>query len=151
MKQPDIHTLHAELVHAAAEIQFVLNYDNNGQAVILDIDQKNVQRALEKYFSIHGIPVYGELPTGLKNGVNLEFTTGFEFVEGSLEVYLSGLKLNGNINDPDRDYTPYIDNDGFTIHLDPNKAWRLNKAPKQNEPFYINYKKRITFNTKGGT
>jgi hypothetical protein len=149
---PEIHELHAELVHAAAEIQFVLSYLNGVlPASITDIGEKNVQAVLEKYFSLNGIPVINEVPVGLRNGQNLVYTTAAEFIVGTLEVFLSGLKLNGNPADADRDYDVAVTNDGFTILLAPNKSYRLNKAPKQNEGLLVNYRKRITFNTKGGT
>lgn len=149
---PDIHELHAELIHAAAEVQFALAYLNGIlPASITDIGELNVQAALEKYFSIHGVPVYGEQPPGLKNNNNLVYATSFEFVAGTLEVYLSGLKLNGDQADPDKDYTPAVTNDGFTINTAPLIKYRLNRPPQQFEPLYVNYRKRITFNTIGGT
>ena len=149
---PEIHTFHAELIHAAVDIPFALQYLNGIlPASITDIGEKNVQRVLEKYFSLHGIPVSDEIPGGLRNGSNLVFTTAFEFVAGTLEVWLSGLKLNGNPADPERDYDISVSNDGFTLLLAPTKSWRLNKAPKQREGLLVNYRKRITFNTKGGT
>ena len=149
---PDIHTFHAELVHAAVDVPFALAYLNGIlPATITDINQKNVQRVLEKYFSIAGIPIVNERPGGAKNGVNLVYTTAVEFVEGSLEVWLSGLKLNGDLTDADRDYSPNLTNDGFTIHIDAAKPHRLNRAPRQFESLLVSYRKRITFNTKGGT
>lgn len=148
----DMHTLHAELIHKALDIRFQLNYDNGGNpASIIDIDKKNVQFALESYWSKAGLPILNEIPGGVKNRVNLLFTTAFEFIPGTLEVYLSGLHLNGDQSDPDRDFNVNGTNDGFTLILAPNKPFGLNCPPFKNEPLYVNYRKRITFDTKGGT
>lgn len=153
----DIHTLHAELIHKAADIQFQLDYTNGiNPASITDLPNgKNVQRLLEQYFSKVGIPILNELPAGAKNHVNLTFQTAFEFVPGTLEVFLSGLKLNGDQADPDRDYNVTTAGPNaykeFVLILAPNKHHALNTPPMQNEGLYVNYAKRITFNTKGGT
>lgn len=37
--------------------------------------------------------VYGETPAGVLNGVNATFTSAYEFVPESVEVFLNGLKL----------------------------------------------------------
>lgn len=152
----DIFTEHAPLIHKAREIQFQLGYDNGGDpASITDIDKRNVQFALESYWSKVGIPVVNEIPSGAKNRVNLVYETADEFVPNTLEVFLSGLKLNGVQTDPERDYT--VTTVGplafkqFTIVLAPGSAHRLNKAPYQDEPLLVSYGKRITFDTKGGT
>ena len=148
----DIFTLHAALNHAATEIQFALNYLNGtDQANITDIDKHNVQQILERYFSIWGIPIQHEIPDGLKDKINLHYRTEFEFIPGSLQVILSGVELNGNQSDPERDFTVDGDNKGFTLVLAPNAAHRLNSPPRQYEPLHVNYLKRITFNTKGGS
>lgn len=147
----DIHTLHAELIHVARDIYFQIAYTNGGPATITDLGQKNVQGALEAYFSKAGLPIHNEIPGGTKNSVNLLFTTAFEFIPGTLEVWLSGLKLNGKQTDPDRDYDEFVTANGFLLILDPNNPSKLNKAPKQFESLTVNYKKRMTFNTKGGT
>lgn len=149
----DIHTMHAPLIHAAAEIQFALEYLNGGDpASITDIDKRNVQAALESYFSKCGVPVTHEIPIGDKNRQNLEFETEFEFIPGTLQVVLSGMLLNGNQSDPARDFE--VDTSTykkFTLLLAPNDASRLNSPPRQYETLFVNYRKRITFNTIGGT
>lgn len=148
----DIHTCHAELVHAAAEVQFALSYLNGSlPAQITDLDKHNVQAILEQYFSIHGIPITAELPIGLKNRVNLSYRTNYEFIPSSLEVILSGITLNGNQLAADRDFNVHPDNKGFTLITSPNRSSALNGAPRQDEPLFVNYRKRITFNTFGGT
>ena len=148
----DIHSLHAELIHKARDIQFQINYDNNGNpASITCIGEKNVQFALESFFSKNGLPIKNELPVGIKNNVNLTYIVVDEYIPGSLEVFLSGTKLNGNQADPDRDYDEDPINSMFVIRLDVEKRFRLNAPPQQDEGLYVNYSKRITFNTKGGT
>jgi len=148
----DIHSLHAELIHKARDIQFQIVYDNNGNpASIICIDEKNVQSALESFFGQTGLPIKNELPVGTKNNVNLTYNVISEYIPGSLEVFLSGIKLNGDQTDPDRDYDEDPINSMFVIKLDTEKRYRLNAPPQQDEGLYVNYSKRITFNTKGGT
>lgn len=149
----DIFELHPELRHVARDIVFQLAYTNGIlPATITDLGtQKNVQSILEKYFSQVGIIISNEIPIGAKNGVNLIFNTANEFIPGTLKVVLSGLTLNGNQADSERDFTVNGTNDGFTINLDGNKSWRLNSPPKQREELIVHYAKRITFDTKGGT
>jgi len=148
----DIHSLHAELIHKARDIQFQILYDNNGNpASIICIDEKNVQAVLESFFGQNGIPIKNELPTGVKNNVNLTYVVANEYIPGSLEIFLSGIKLNGDQTDPDRDYDEDPTNSMFVIRLDVEKRYRLNAPPQQDEGLYVNYSKRITFDTKGGT
>ena len=151
----DIFTEHAALIHTARDVIFQILYTNGIlPASIIDINQKNVQMALESYFSQVGIPIVNEHPTGIKDNQNLIYITDTEFIPATLEVILSGNTLNGDQLDPDRDYdiitTGPNTNKGFTLRLDPNKAHRLNKPPQQYEDLRCNYGKRITFNTKGG-
>lgn len=153
-KCEDIIDLHAPLIHKAADIETQIAYDNGGNPATVDLQGKNVQRMLEEYYSLVGIPIKGELPTGPKNSTNLTYTTASEFIPATLEVFLSGVKLNGDQADPDRDYdiigTGPNENKGFTLIIDNNKPHVLNAPPFQNEGLYVNYGKRITFNTKGG-
>ena len=80
-------------------------------------------------------------PDGAQDNQNLIFylPNGETFVEGSLEVYLSCLHLNGNQTDTERDLLYLPDNSGFIIVLDPEDRWRLNRPPLQDEPLLINY------------
>lgn len=152
----DIFTLHAPLIHKARDVEFQFHYENGvATAFIADINEKNVQFALEKYFSLVGIPVVNEIPIGSKDCVNLTFLTAYEFIPNTLEVNLSGIKLNGNQSDTHRDYDVITSgvntNRGFTLRLEPNDPNRLNCPPFKDEPLTVSYAKRITFNTKGGT
>ena len=90
------------------------------------------------------------IPTGSKNNVNLEYFLPDEYIAGTLEVFLSGNRLNGDQSDPDRDYTEDSTAKRFIIELDPENQHRLNAPPFQGEGFIVNYRKRITFSTKGG-
>jgi hypothetical protein len=149
--KPDIHALHVEKTHAARGVVMQTQYTNGGDiATILDLDKaKNIQYGLEQYFSLVGIPKTGIEPIGDKDSLNLVYETPEEFVVGTLEVFLSGDKL-----DP-QDFL--VTNTGpeanrqFTIVLNPNDPERLNAPPFQNEPLTVSYSKRITFNTRGGT
>lgn len=155
----DIITFHAPLIHTASDVQYQLKYKNgvlDAEIQLLGgISNTNVQRALENYWSEVGIPIFNERPTGSKNSVNLTFVTTNEFIPGTLQVYLSGLMLNGDQPDPDRDYDVVtVGPDAyksFVLKLDASKEYRLNAPPFQNEPLTTNYAKRITFNTIGGT
>lgn len=150
----DIIDLHAPLIHKAADIETQIAYDNGGNPATIGLSGKNAQRILEEYWSLVGIPIKGEQPIGSKDSVNLTYTTANEFIPATLEVFLSGLKLNGDQSDPDRDYDIISvgpnTNKGFTLRLDINKPHMLNAPPFQNEGLYVNYGKRITYNTKGG-
>jgi len=81
------------------------------------------------------------VPIGLKNGVNLDYVlpNNETFLEGSLNVFLSGIHLNGNQLDIDKDFEVYPDNSGFTILIDPSKSYRLNAPPKCMESLLISY------------
>ena len=81
------------------------------------------------------------VPIGLKNGVNLEYTlpNNEAFIDGTLSVFLSGIHLNGDQLDSDKDYEIYPDKTGFKILIDPSKSYRLNSAPKCIEDLLISY------------
>ena len=98
-KCEDIIDLHAPLIHKAADIETQIAYDNAGSPATIDLNGKNAQRILEEYWSLVGIPVKGEQPTGLKNSTNLTYTTADDFIPATLEVFLSGVKLNGDQGD----------------------------------------------------
>jgi len=150
--EKDIHTLHAELIHKARDIQFQLKYKNGLTDAEIKLlgGKPNLQFVLESYFSKVGLPVRNETPTGVKNNVNLNFATLNEFIPGTLEVYLGGDKLNGDQSDANRDFVETTNQKGFTIELDASKPYRLNCPPMQDESLEVSYQRRITFNTKGG-
>ena len=86
-----------------------------------------------------GIPVKNEVPGGARDCANLAFTTAFEFVPGTLEVYLDGRKMT-----PGLDYNEDIGFQSFTFLLNPNDKNRLKVAPKDSEDILVNYCRRIT-------
>lgn len=149
----DIHTLHAALVHAASEIQFALEYPNGADtATITDIGKLNLQEVLESYFSQLGVPILHERPMGDRGCPgDVVFETYHEFIPDTLQVVLSGMVLNGDQADPKRDFTILPGNKSFRIEIDPTDRERLSAAPGDAETFFVNYRKRITFNTRGGT
>lgn len=107
---------------------------------IQGIGGSNAQDFLENFLSLNGIPVIGEIPGGLKNCVNLVFTTSFEFIPGTLQVFLSGLRLESGV-----DYTEAVNNQGFTILIDASNRSRLNKPPLDSESFTVNYSRKVIF------
>jgi uncharacterized protein YaiE (UPF0345 family) len=107
---------------------------------IQGIAGSNAQDFLENFLSLNGIPVIGEIPGGSRNCVNLAFTTSFEFIPGSLQVFLGGLRL-----EPGLDYTESVNNQGFTILINASDRNRLNKAPLGSESFLVNYSRRVIY------
>jgi len=99
-KCEDIFSFHAELIHKAADVQQQTQYQNGANtAQIIDVVGGNVQRFLENLLSKTGLPIKNEIPSGNLDNQNLLYTTEFEFIPDSLEVYLSGIMLNGNQDD----------------------------------------------------
>lgn len=90
--------------------------------------------------------VYCVIPVGVKDGVNLVYQFPDEFLPETLEVFLGGLKLNGDQSDPDRDYTVTTTGPNafkeITIEIDPSEPHRLNVAPCPNEELCANYDKK---------
>ena len=82
-----------------------------------------------------------EEPVGLKNNDNLEFYLpgGKRFVEGTLRVYLSGLRMVDCPASSRRDIEPMSDRTGFIFLLEPNDRNRLNCPPQQDEPLTVSY------------
>lgn len=85
--------------------------------------------------------VYGESPLGAKDNVNLTYQTSSPFIPGSLAVYLSGDRIRND------DFTPGLDNQSFTLILNPYDPTRLNAPPQQDESLVIDYDRLIVCNT----
>ena len=83
------------------------------------------------------IHVQGEEPGGVKNNVNLAFTTVDEFFAGTLEVYLGGDRLCPE------DVIESVDLKSFTLVLTPNDPGRLGSPPDQFERMVVDYLKNI--------
>ena len=84
--------------------------------------------------------VYGEPPIGAKNNVNLSYQTTSPFIPGSLAVYLSGDRLRND------DFISGVDNQSFTLVLNPNDPTRLSAPPQQDESFVVDYDRLIVCN-----
>lgn len=70
---------------------------------------------------------------GVKNNVNLEFTTSFKFAPGTLEVLLDGSELT-----PGSDFDELPNYQGFLIKLSDNIN-RLKLAPENDEDLRVKY------------
>lgn len=79
------------------------------------------------------------IPGGDINCSNLVFTTPDTFVEGSLEVFLDGSRLEDSL-----DYAVNPTNSGFTLILDPSDSNRLKLAPQSQEKLTVNYIKKCS-------
>lgn len=73
---------------------------------------------------IDSFPIKGEVPIGLIDGVNTEFYLLYPRVEGSLEVFVNGLKT-----------TAFTDTGGFLIFDEP---------PLEDSSIVVNYRTRST-------
>lgn len=87
--------------------------------------------------------VIGEVPSGTKNSINLDYRTANKFQPSTLQVFLSGLCQRTIPSDATRDVDIHGDNQGFTFRLQPNAANGLREAPGQNEPLVCNYIKEF--------
>jgi len=113
----------------------LINLDN-----VVGVSGDNSEEFLFNYLSLVGIPIKHEIPGGAVNCSNLNFTTQYEFIPGTIQVWLDGNKLEFGV-----DYIETTDNMGFTILLDPNDRNRLHSAPKDSERITISYCRRIIF------
>lgn len=106
----------------------VIQSSNANTFVVFSIGTKDVlnelpaqiQSLLEKAW------VYNEVPFGVQNGINVVFTTAFNFESGKTRLFLNGLRLflgSGN------DYTETAP-DEIT----------LNQAPESNDILLIDYR-----------
>lgn len=133
-----IHTLHVALVHALAEIQA----DLSNISPVLHPVNANAQELIEKYLTLAGLPVKNEVPVGLTNNVNLAYDTAFEFIPGSLEVFVDGRKLTPGVG---KDYVENATFDGFDILINASASNRLNSPVMQSEELLVNYLRRVIF------
>lgn len=133
-----IHTAHAALVHALAEIQIDLTRISS----VLHPTNANAQEFLELYLTLAGLPVKNEVPAGATNNLNLAYGTAFEFIPGTLEVFVDGRKLTGGIG---KDYVENVNFDGFDILINADDGNRLNSPIQQTEELVVNYHRRVIF------
>jgi hypothetical protein len=78
--------------------------------------------------------VFGEIPIGAVNGINTIFSTEFEYVSGTLSVYLDGVKKNQT------DITE-LSNQSFQFVVDATNPNGMNQAPSCNEIIAVSYVK----------
>lgn len=85
-----------------------------------------LRRSVEAYISDSYI--VDEIPSGLLNGVNLVYTTAFDFDPGTLTVYLNGQALHSGVGN---DYTmsesggPTTGFDTITFLRPPAKSYEV--------------------------
>ena len=72
--------------------------------------------------------------------MNLSYQTQYEFVSGSLEVFLGDLKMK-----PVLDYAVSGNQQGFGFILDAGNGSRLNRPPTDLEDLLVNYRRRIVY------
>jgi len=99
----------------------------------------NAQLFLENLLELTGIPIKNEFPIGKKNCSNLLYETTFEFIPGTLEVFLDGNKLTQGL-----DYAENVDHKGFSILLS-SATNRLSSAPKFDEDLVVSYCRKVIF------
>lgn len=107
---------------------------------VVGVSGADAQEFIFNYLSLVGIPIKNEVAQGETNCQNLIYNTEYEFIAGSLQVFLDGNKLENGV-----DFAENPGNQGFTILLDPNDGNRLKTAPRDNERVTTAYCRRIIF------
>jgi hypothetical protein len=107
---------------------------------IVGVSGDDFQTFIENYLSIAGLPIVNEVPIGVRNAVNVSYQTQYEFVSGSLEVFLGDLKMK-----PVLDYAVSGNQQGFGFILDAGNGSRLNRPPTDLEDLLVNYRRRIVY------
>ena len=107
---------------------------------IVGVSGDNFQIFMENFLSINGLPIVNEVPIGARNSVNVSYQTQYEFVSGSLEVFLGDLKMA-----PIFDYGVSGNQQGFGFILNADDGSRLNKPPTELEDLLVNYRRRIVY------
>jgi len=77
--------------------------------------------------------VFNEIPSEPKNCSNINFTTQQEFISDTIEVFIDGKKLDSS------DFTVGIDNQSFSLIIDPSDRNGLTKPPSSDEIISVNY------------
>lgn len=107
---------------------------------IVGVSGNDFQTFIENLLSQTGLPIINEVPIGARNHVNVSYQTLYEFIPGSLEVFLGDLKMT-----PGDDYSVSGNNQGFGFIIDAGDRSRLNKPPTDSEDLLVNYNRRIIF------
>jgi hypothetical protein len=79
------------------------------------------------------IIVVNETPIGIKNCFNNSFRTVYPFINGTLEVYIDGIKID------QIGYLTHIDLQGFTFLIDETDSKKLNRPITNIETLTVNY------------
>jgi len=86
-----------------------------------------------------GVLVKNVTPTGAIDCDNIDYTVPDEFVPGTLEIWLDGIKLDGN------QFTENLDHKGFQLVIDPNNKNGLQEPVSPSESLSVNYCKKVVF------
>ena len=81
--------------------------------------------------------VVNESPTGIQNNSNNTFTTEYPFSEGTLEIYIDGVKVDRSA------YIANGDNTGWEFVIDPTDPKKLNAPISDIETLTVNYLREI--------
>jgi hypothetical protein len=90
--------------------------------------------------SISDVIVVNEIPIGIKNCSNNSFRTMYDFISGTLEPYIDGIKIDST------SYLEHIDLGGFTLLVDPTNSKKLNRPITNTETLTVNYLRKISSN-----
>jgi len=123
-------------LHGNIQLSKILIDETN----ISGVSGGDTQTFIENYLSIVGIPIKNEVAEGQKNCFNLVYTTTYEFIPDTLEVFLDGNKLTQGL-----DFIEALDHMGFTIILDPASPNRLASPPRDDEDLVVSYCRRVIF------
>lgn len=84
--------------------------------------------------------VVNEIPIGIKNCSNNSFRTMYDFISGTLEPYIDGVKIDTS------GYLEHIDMGGFTFLIDPSDSKKLNRPLTNTETLTVNYLRSTSSN-----
>jgi hypothetical protein len=83
--------------------------------------------------SITDIIVVNENPLGIKNCFNNSFRTAYPYIDGTLEIYIDGIKIDQT------GFLTHIDLQGFTFLIDETDSKKLNRPIMNTESLSVNY------------
>ena len=78
-----------------------------------------------------------EIPIGVKNCLNNSFETQYNFIMGTLEIYIDGNKIDSD------NFIENIDLKGFTFLIDETDSKKLNRPIMNTETLSVNYLRSI--------
>jgi len=86
---------------------------------------------------ITDIIVVNEIPLGIKNCLNNSFRTRYPYIDGSLEIYIDGIKIDTT------GFLTHIDLQGFTFLIDDTDSKKLNRPIMNTETLMVNYLRSV--------